>query len=40
MMEGHGKGNGVPCITVGDRKKDEVRYLKDFIMDGGCQHIE
>jgi len=40
MMEGHGKGNGVPCITVGVRKKDAVRYLKDFIMDGGCQHIE
>ena len=39
-MEGHGKGKGVPCITVGDREKDEVMYLKDFIMDGDCQYTE
>jgi len=29
-MEGHGKGNGIPCITVGDREHDEVRKLKNF----------
>jgi len=39
-MGGHGKGNGVPCITVGNRKTDEVRYLKDFIMDDICHYIE
>jgi hypothetical protein len=39
-MEGHGKGNGVPCLTVGDNEKDEVMNLKDFIIDGGCQHIK
>jgi len=38
-MGRHGKGNGVPCITVGNRKEDKVRYLKDFIMDDGCQYI-
>ena len=27
-MEGHGKGNGIPCITVGDREQDEVMKLK------------
>jgi len=26
-MEGHGKGNGVPGITVGDREQDEVMKL-------------
>jgi len=39
-MEGHGKGNGVPCITMGDREHDEVKKLKDFNMDVGCQYIE
>jgi len=39
-MEGPGKGNGIPCITVGDREHDEVRKLKDFNMDVGCQYIE
>jgi hypothetical protein len=33
-LEGHGKANGVPCLRVGDREKDEVMILKDFIMDG------
>jgi hypothetical protein len=40
MMEGPGKGNGVPCFTVGNREKDEVTEVKDFNMDGGCQYIE
>ena len=39
-MEGPGRGNGVPCITVGDREHDEVRKLRDFNMDVGCQYIE
>ena len=39
-MGGHGKGNGVPCLTVGNKEKDEVMNLKDFIIDGGCQHIK
>jgi len=39
-MEGHGKGNGVPCIAVGDREQDEVMKLKDFSTDGGCHYIE
>ena len=39
-MEGQGKGNGVPCLTVGDKEKEEVMNLKDFIMDGGCQYNE
>jgi hypothetical protein len=30
------KGNGAPCITVGDRVQDEVTKLKDFNMDRGC----
>jgi hypothetical protein len=34
-MEGHEKGNGVPCITVGVREQDEVKKLKDFNMVGG-----
>jgi len=34
------KRKRVPCIAVGDRKTDEVRYLKDFIMDDGCQYFE
>ena len=37
-VEGHGKGNGVPCLTLGDREIDEVMNLKYFIMDGGCQY--
>jgi len=40
MMEEPGKGNEVPCISVGDRELEEVMKLKDFIMDGGCQYIE
>jgi hypothetical protein len=39
-MEGSGKGNGIPSIKVGDREHDEVRKLKDFNMDVGCQYIE
>jgi hypothetical protein len=39
-MEGNGKGNGIPCSSVGDREQDEVMNLKDFNMDGGCQYIE
>ena len=39
-IEGPGKGNGVPSITVSDREHDEVRKLKDFNMDVGCQYIE
>ena len=39
-MEGPGKGKGGPCITVGGREHDEVRKLKDFNMDVGCQYIE
>jgi hypothetical protein len=39
-MEGPGKGKGVPFITMGDREHDEVKKLKDFNMDGGCQYIE
>jgi hypothetical protein len=27
---GHGKGNGVPCIKVGDREQDEVTKLEEF----------
>jgi hypothetical protein len=34
-MEGHRKGKGVPCITVGVRELEEVMKLKDFNMDGG-----
>jgi hypothetical protein len=37
---GHGKGNGVPCITVGDREQGGVRNLKDFNTDGSSQYIE
>jgi hypothetical protein len=37
---GNGKGNGVPCITVGDREQDELMNLKDFNTDGACQYIE
>jgi len=37
-MEGHGKGNGVPCITVGDREHDEVTKLTKCNKDGGCQY--
>jgi hypothetical protein len=39
-MEGHGKGNGVPCITLDDRERDEVMKLKYFDMVDGCQYIE
>jgi hypothetical protein len=39
-MEGHGKGNGVPCTIIGDREQEEVMKLKYFNMDGCCQYIE
>jgi hypothetical protein len=39
-MEGRGKGNGIPCSSVGDREQDEVTKLKDFNMDGGSQCME
>jgi hypothetical protein len=38
-MKGPGKGNGFPCITVGDWEQDEVRKLKNFNVDGGKQNI-
>jgi len=31
-MDGHGKGNGVPCIIAGDREQVEVMKLKYFNM--------
>jgi hypothetical protein len=34
------KGNGIPCVTEGDRERHEVTKFNDFIMDGGCQYIE
>jgi len=39
-MEGPGKGNRVPCITVGDRELEEVMKLKDINMEVGCKYIE
>jgi hypothetical protein len=39
-MEGPGKGNGNHCITVGDRKQEEVRILKNFNTDVSYQHTE
>jgi hypothetical protein len=39
-MEVPWKGNGVHCVTEGDRERHEVTKLKDFIMDGGCHYIE
>ena len=30
-MEGHGKGNGVPCITEDDKAQEEVKKFKDFL---------
>ena len=38
--EGPGKGNGIPCSSIGDRDQDEVTKLKEFNMDGGSQYIE
>jgi len=38
-MDGPGKGNGVPCITVGDREQ-ELTKLKEFNKDGGCQYFD
>jgi hypothetical protein len=35
-MEGLGRGNGVPCSSVGDREQEKVMKLKDFNKDGGC----
>jgi len=29
-MEEHVKGNGVPCLTMGDREQEEVMKFKDF----------
>jgi hypothetical protein len=37
-MEGPKKGNGVPCLTVGDRELDEVMKFKEFNMQGECQY--
>jgi hypothetical protein len=39
-MEGHGKGNVVPCVTEGDKEQDEVKIWKNFNSDGTCQNIE
>jgi hypothetical protein len=39
-MEGRGKGNGIPCSSVGDMEQVEVTKLKDFNMDGGSQYME
>jgi len=39
-IEGPGKGNGVPYITVGDRELEEVMKLKDINMEVGCKYIE
>jgi hypothetical protein len=35
---GHGKGNGLPSITVGDREQDEVMNLKDLNTDCSCYY--
>jgi hypothetical protein len=32
-MEGPGKGNGVPCVIMGDREQDEVTKLKNINMN-------
>jgi hypothetical protein len=39
-MEGPGKGNGVPCIRVGDREQDEVTKLKSINMSDCYQNNE
>jgi hypothetical protein len=39
-VEGPGKGNGIPCSSVGEKEQVEVRILKDFNLDGGVQYIE
>jgi hypothetical protein len=39
-MEGPGKGNRVPSITVGDSEQEEVMKLKYFNIDDGCQYNE
>jgi hypothetical protein len=39
-IEGPSKGNVIPCITMGDRKQEEVRILKNFNTDGSYQHTE
>jgi hypothetical protein len=39
-MDEHVKGNGVPCLTLGETEHEEVKKLKDIIMNGGCQFIE
>jgi len=39
-MDGHGKENGVPRITVGDSEQEEVMKLKYFNMDDGSQYTE
>jgi hypothetical protein len=36
-MEGRWKGNGNPCISVGDKDQVEVKILKGF---NGVQYIE
>jgi len=30
-MEGLGKGNGIPCLTVGDGEQDEVAKWKEDV---------
>jgi hypothetical protein len=39
-MERHGKGNGIPCSSVGDSEQDEVTNLWNFKVDCGVQYIE
>jgi hypothetical protein len=38
-MVGIVRGNGIPCISVGDREQKEVMKLKNFNMDGVRQYI-
>jgi hypothetical protein len=39
-VEAPGEGKGIPCIKLGHREHDEVRKLKDFNMEVGCEYIE
>jgi hypothetical protein len=36
-MDKHVKGNGVPCLAVGENEHEKVMTLKDIIMNGGCK---
>jgi hypothetical protein len=38
--EGPGKGNGVPCVTTGDKEQEEVTKLKNIDMDVDYQNTE